>query len=52
MGTDTENGHTEEAYWYVMRDLKRRNAKNPAYSMLEDAGFEVFTPMKWEVCTS
>ena len=52
MSIDTENGHTEEAYWYVMRDLKRRNAKNPAYSMLEDAGFEVFTPMKWEVCTS
>ena len=21
MSTDTENGHTEEAYWYVMRGV-------------------------------
>ena len=39
-------------HWFVLRDLKRRNAKDPAYRMLADAGFEVFTPMtrKLVVC--
>lgn len=32
--------------WYVMRDLKRPNAKTPAYRMLAEKSFEVFTPMK------
>ncbi len=32
--------------WFVMRDLKRVNAKLPAYKQLSDAHFEVFTPMK------
>lgn len=32
--------------WLVMRDLKRHNAKNPAYVMLAKKGFEVYTPMK------
>lgn len=32
-----------------MRDLKRANALMPAYKLLAEAGFEVFTPMKWEV---
>lgn len=31
--------------WFVMRDLKRSNAKLPAYRMLADAGMEIFTPM-------
>jgi len=31
--------------WFVMRDLKRFNAKLPAYKQLAAAGFEVFTPM-------
>lgn len=31
--------------WFAMRDLTRSNARNPAYKMLEDAQFEVFTPM-------
>ena len=31
--------------WFVMRDLKRRNAKLPAYKMLEELGIEHFTPM-------
>ena len=35
--------------WYVMRDLKRSNAKLPAYKMLMEKGFEVFTPMVWKV---
>ena len=32
--------------WFVMRDLKRANAKQPAYKQLADEHFEVFTPMK------
>ncbi len=34
-----------------MRDLKRANAKQPAYKELSDRGFEVFTPMKWMLTT-
>lgn len=35
--------------WFVMRDLKRVNAVLPAYKLLSDLHFEVFTPMKWEL---
>lgn len=35
--------------WFVMRDLKRPNAKMPAYKMLANKDFEVFTPMKWKL---
>lgn len=31
--------------WYVMRDLKRRNANTLAIHYLAEAGVEVFTPM-------
>lgn len=31
--------------WFVMRDLKRRNAKHPAYRMFEELHVECFTPM-------
>lgn len=34
-----------EMQWFVMRDLKRHNALQPAWKMLPEAGFEVFTPM-------
>lgn len=45
-------GQQDEAKrWFVMRDLKRCNAKTPAYKMLQDLKFEVFTPMKWHVAT-
>lgn len=37
----------DKEQWYVMRDLKRHNAKCPAYKQLEESGFEVFVPMKW-----
>lgn len=36
---------TDERQWFVMRDLKRRNAKRPAYLMFKDKGMEFFTPM-------
>ena len=32
-----------------MRDLKRRNAKLPAYKLLEGLGVKVFTPMVWKL---
>ena len=35
--------------WFVMRDLKRRNAKLPAYKLLESLGLQVFTPMVWRL---
>lgn len=31
--------------WFAMRDLKRRNAKQPAYRLLEILGVRYFTPM-------
>lgn len=31
--------------WFVMRDLKRPNAKTPAYKFLQGQGMEVFTPL-------
>ena len=34
---------------YVMRDLKRPNAKLPAYKQLSDEHLEVFTPMQWRL---
>lgn len=47
ISSDTADGKAcAETRWFVMRDLKRRNAKNPAYKMLRDESFEVFTPMK------
>ena len=34
--------------WFAMRDLKRSNAKTPAYKVLpEKYGIEAFTPLKW-----
>ena len=29
-------GQKHQKHWFVMRDLKRPNAKLPAYKMLED----------------
>lgn len=35
----------DDVAWYAMRDTKRPNALKPAYKMLTEKGFEVFTPM-------
>ena len=40
---------SEYPKWYVMRDLKRTNAKHPAYKILEDMKLEVFTPKVWKL---
>ena len=49
----TENDGTldgnDRLQWFVMRDLKRRNAKLPAYKLLEGMGIKVFTPMVWKL---
>ncbi|MBQ8361772.1 MAG: UpxY family transcription antiterminator [Bacteroidaceae bacterium] len=37
--------------WFVMRDLKRSNARHRAYRLLEAQGFTVFTPKVWQVVT-
>ena len=42
---------TDERQWFVMRDLKRRNAKRPAYLMFKDKGMEFFTPMVHKLLT-
>lgn len=39
----------EPMYWFVMRDLKRPNAKEPAYKQLGELSIEVFTPLKWHL---
>lgn len=38
-------------HWFVMRDLKRSNAKLPAYKLLLERHIEFFTPMKWRLAT-
>lgn len=40
-----------EKQWYVMRDLKRRNANTLAIHDLEDVGLEVYTPMTQMIMT-
>ncbi len=42
-----KSAQTEAPQWYVLRDLKRSNSKAPAYKVLPELGFEVFTPMHW-----
>lgn len=38
-----------QACWFVMRDLKRANAKLPAYKLFQERKIPVFTPMKWRL---
>ncbi len=35
--------------WFVLRDLKRTNAKLPGHKQLADENIQVFTPMKWRL---
>lgn len=39
----------DESRWFVMRDLKRPNAREFAWQMLRRLGFRVFTPLKIRV---
>lgn len=40
-----------EEHWYAMRDLKRSNAKEAAYMLLQERQFSIFTPMVQRVVT-
>lgn len=37
--------------WFVMRDLKRANARQPAYRLFDGCNVSVFTPMTWRLFT-
>lgn len=39
----------DEKQWFVLRDLTRPIAKLPGHLRVQQAGLEVFTPMKWVV---
>lgn len=41
-----------EKRWYALRDLKRANAKLPAYKQLTELGIDVFTPLRWRMIIS
>ncbi len=41
----SESETQERNFWFVMRDLKRSNAKLPAYRLLAEREVQVFTPM-------
>lgn len=43
----SENGDKKK--WYVLRDLKRPNAKILNWEHLRDAGFDVYTPLQWKL---
>ncbi len=40
---------TELRQWFVMRDLKGGNAKQPAYKLLGELKIRFFTPMVWKL---
>lgn len=40
---------TELRQWFVMRDLERGNAKQPAYKLLGELKIRFFTPMVWKL---
>ena len=42
---------SEAPRWYVLRDLKRANAREHAYQLFLEQQMEVFTPMKWQLRT-
>lgn len=44
---DSMDQQFDSPCWFVLRDLKRSNAKSPAYKALPNLGFETFTPMHW-----
>ena len=48
---DGASNESDRLQWFVMRDLKRRNAKLPAYKLLDGMVKKVFTPMVWRLVT-
>lgn len=43
------SNNKKKVQWFVMRDLKRANAKQLAYQLFEEKNMEVFTPKKWRL---
>ena len=43
----SSSSNKKQAFWFVLRDLKRANSKQRAYQLFEEKNIEVFTPMKW-----
>lgn len=39
----------KQVQWFVMRDLKRANAKQPAYKLFDERNIRAFTPMTWRI---
>ncbi len=46
---EQNRANSSQPQWYVLRDMRRANARQTAYEQLLEAGYEVFTPMRWEV---
>lgn len=47
----SSSSNKNQAFWFVLRDLKRPNAKQRAYHLFEEKNIEMFTPMKWRLST-
>ena len=45
----SSSSNKNQAFWFVLRDLKRPNAKQRAYQLFEEKNIETFTPMKWRL---
>lgn len=45
----SQSPREDELQWFALRDLKRPNAKLPAYKELGEMCVNVFTPMRWVV---
>ena len=45
------SSNKNQAFWFVLRDLKRPNAKQRGYQLFAERGIEMFTPMKWKLST-
>ena len=48
---DGASDESDRLQWFVMRDLKRRNAKMPAYKLFDNLKIRFFTPMVWRLVT-
>lgn len=51
MEKDGASDENDRLQWFVMRDLKRRNAKMPAYKLFDNLKIRFFTPMVWSLVT-
>ena len=48
---DGASDENDRLQWFVMRDLKRCNAKLPAYKLFDNLKIRFFTPMVWRLVT-